>query len=75
MYTDFLYYYPIKYYMKTRTNDFVKDKDRTKFLCFYQNMVSKLMFLPKHGIEGTLNFCYCCSIAPIQVDANVYILT
>jgi hypothetical protein len=33
------------------------------------------MFLLKHGIEGTLNFCYCCSINPIQVDANVYILT
>ena len=33
------------------------------------------MFLPKHGIQGILNFCYCCSMALIQVDANVYILT
>ncbi len=33
------------------------------------------MFLPKHGIKGTLKFRDCCSIAPIQVDANVYILT
>jgi hypothetical protein len=49
--------------MKARTSDLEKIK------------MGKIMFsLPKYRIQSTLKFC-CCSMAPIQVDVIVYLLT